>query len=167
MRSFTRGVHMVSGLQLNVFKMFFLSWKKFLFSFPPPGSSLPERRRGGGRTLNGFAAGLGWQQSGQRVVGLWLPPTKRPSNKKLRAKIKPHLAPLFAKIITNRFRLINKQKKLESEVVKEVLIRSRYHLLWSLLSALLNIVKSLFVPSLLRYLLFPQQLGVYVCLYLA
>lgn len=53
-----------------------------------------------------------------------MPPTKRPSNKKLRAKIKLHLVPLFAKIITNRFRLINKQKKLSSGVVKEVLIRS-------------------------------------------
>lgn len=53
-----------------------------------------------------------------------MPSTKRPSNKKLRAKIKPHLAPLFAKIIINRFRLINKQKRLGGEVVNEVLIRS-------------------------------------------
>lgn len=55
---------MASGLQLNVFKMFsFL--KKFLFFF----HSLLETEQEGD-TFNGFAPGLEWQQSGQRVVGL-------------------------------------------------------------------------------------------------
>lgn len=40
------------------------------------------------------------------------PPQNVLQTKKLRAKIKPHLVPLFAKIIINRFRLINKQKRL-------------------------------------------------------
>lgn len=40
---------MASGLQLNVFKMFsFLKEVSFFFFFSSPGSSLPERTRGGG-----------------------------------------------------------------------------------------------------------------------
>lgn len=77
---FLKGSHIVEGFHkrctygirvaIKCFLRCFPFLKKFPFSFfSSPSSSLPERTRGGG-ALKGFAASLGWQQSGQRVVGL-------------------------------------------------------------------------------------------------
>lgn len=70
----TRGVHMASGLQLNVLRCC-SSLEEVSFLFSPPRGDRGEGGGGGGGAL-WKAAGLGWQQSGQRVVGLWLSPLK-------------------------------------------------------------------------------------------
>lgn len=48
---------MASGLQLNVFKMFFLSWRSFPFFLSK--AALWQREEGEWGTLNGSAVSLG------------------------------------------------------------------------------------------------------------
>lgn len=93
---------------IKCFKMFFFSLlKKFPFSFFPwPFTTVNKRAY-----IQWFSAVV-WDDN--NLVSELLDfdcPFKTSFKQKLKTKIKPHLVPLFAKIIINRFRLLNKHKR--------------------------------------------------------
>ena len=102
---------MASGLQLNVFKVafFFLcEVSPFLPWVQPFYVSEQEDK------LNRLLASLE-QMDGNNLVSEFSDidwPLQTSSKQKLKTKIKPHLVLQFAKIIINRFRLINNYSRL-------------------------------------------------------
>ena len=91
--------------------MFFFHRGKFPFSSLCAAFYVSEQE---GDKFNGFAASFE-QMDGNNLVSEFLDfdcPLKTSFKQKLKTKIKPHLVLLFAKIIINRFRLINNYNRL-------------------------------------------------------